>query len=103
MHYLSSGTHVAEAILALAKSEEKLQQVHRDNTLKARQIPFKLYDVHGTTFKSRLTIAAKSFPRCKPWHTKLRAGFYDTEFEVESEVSRFESVRKTMTVYHCIA
>ncbi len=60
MHHLTSVTDVAEAILALAKSEEKLHQVHRDNTLKAEQPPFKLYDVHGTTFKRRLTIAAQS-------------------------------------------
>lgn len=77
--------------------------MHKDNNLRHKHSPPKLYDVHGSKLKTRLTIAARSFPRCKPWHNKMRGGFYDTEFELEPEVSSFESVRTMMSAYSCIA
>lgn len=86
-HFLRQDTHVAEAVLAFTKSGEDLHIAHRDNNIRLKHSPRKLYDIRGSKLKTRLTIAARSFPRCKPWHTKMRGGFYDTEFELEAEVS----------------
>ncbi|KAM5535184.1 hypothetical protein V8D89_011120 [Ganoderma adspersum] len=84
-HFLRQDTHVAEAVLAFTKNEQDLHTAHKDNNLRHKHSPLKLYDVHGSKLKTRLTIAARSFPKCKPWHTKMRGGFYDTEFELEPE------------------
>nr|VWO98625.1 Major facilitator superfamily transporter [Ganoderma boninense] len=85
LHFLRADTHVAEAILAFSKNEHDLHIAHRENNIRHKHSPLKLYDVHGSRLKTRLTIAARSFPRCKPWHAKMRVGFYDTEFALESE------------------
>ncbi|PIL23972.1 transcription factor [Ganoderma sinense ZZ0214-1] len=84
-HFLRADTHVAEAVLAFSKDKDDLHTVHRDNNLRRKHSPLRLYNVRGSELKTRLTIAAKSFPRCKPWHTKMRVGFYDTEFALDSE------------------
>ena len=49
------------------------------NGLRVKKQPPVLYDVKGPDIKERLVVAAISFPRCKPGHSKLQLGWYDQE------------------------
>ena len=85
-HLLRSGTHATEAVIANSKGKNIFHITHRDNAAVVKQSPPKLYNVRGSKLKSRLLIAAASFPRCKPLHAQTKLGFYDTELEMEFEM-----------------
>ncbi|TFK88097.1 hypothetical protein K466DRAFT_87058 [Polyporus arcularius HHB13444] len=84
IHLLSAGTHCAEALLASRVSDAFYHEVHKNNAAGTKQRPPTLYDVRGSDVQERLVVAAKSFPRCKPGHSKLQLGWYDNEFQAST-------------------